>query len=212
MTFIKCRARRTVVVGTIAVVAMLGALWAPSAAGATSRSSATTRTDSGWAASAPSSKDSTAFVTRRGSKLELNGKPFEFAGTNNYYLGYKSATMADRVLDDAQAARFDVMRTWGFQDFQNPDGSGSVQSSFEGVWYQAWDAAAGQPMINDGANGLQKLDYVIAAANARNIKQIIPFVNNWNGFGGMDQYVRRAGGSTHAQFYTDPKIQGWFKT
>ena len=212
MTFLKNRDHPRIVAGTIAVMAMLGALWAPTAAVATASSSGTMRTDSGRASTVTSSKVSPGFVTRQGSKLKLDGKPFEFAGTNNYYLGYKSSAMADRVLDDAQAARFDVMRTWGFQDFQNPDGSGSVQSSFEGVWYQAWDAAAGQPMINDGANGLQKLDYVIAAAGARNIKLIIPFVNNWNGFGGMDQYVRWAGGSTHAQFYTDPKIQGWFKT
>ena len=212
MTFIKIRGSRKGVASTIAVMAMLGALWAPSTAGATSSISSTKGADPGRVATADSSKVSTGFVTRRGSKLELDGKPFEFAGTNNYYLGYKSSTMADNVLSDAQAARFDVVRTWGFQDFQNPDGSGSVQSSFEGVWYQAWDAAAGHPMINDGANGLQKLDHVIAAAAARNIKLIIPFVNNWNSFGGMDQYVRWAGGSTHAQFYTDPKIQGWFKT
>ena len=155
MTLIKIRGRRRIVAGTIAVVAMLGALWSPGAAGATSRTGATAQSDQGWTATATSSKASTGFVTRQGSKLKLDGKPFEFAGTNNYYLGYKSASMADKVLDDAQAARFDVMRTWGFQDFQNPDGSGSVQSSFEGVWYQAWDAAAGQPMINDGADGLQ---------------------------------------------------------
>ena len=151
-------------------------------------------------------------MTRRESKLELGGKPFEFAGTNNYYLGCMSPARADSVLDDAQSARFDVMRTWGFQDFQDPDGSGSVQSSFEGVWCQAWDAAAGHPVINDGANGLRKLDFVIAAAAARNIKSIISFVNSWNSFGGMDQYVRWAGGRTHAEFSTDPKIQGWSKT
>jgi len=212
MTFIKFRGRPRIVGGTITVLAMLGAFLAPSAAEATSSTSETVRTVTREAPTAASSKASPGFVTRQGSKLKLDGKPFEFAGTNNYYLGYKSPAMADSVLDDARAARFDVVRTWGFQDFQNPDGSGSVQSSFEGVWYQAWDAAAGQPMINDGANGLQKLDYVIAAASARNIKLIIPFVNNWNGFGGMDQYVRWAGGSTHAQFYTDPRIQGWFKT
>ena len=212
MTFIKFRGRPRIVGGTITVLAMLGAFLAPSAAEATSSTSETVRTVTREAPTAASSKASPGFVTRQGSKLKLDGKPFEFAGTNNYYLGYKSRGMADSVLDDARAARFDVVRTWGFQDFQNPDGSGSVQSNFEGVWYQAWDAAAGQPMINDGANGLQKLDYVIAAASARNIKLIIPFVNNWNGFGGMDQYVRWAGGSTHAQFYTDPRIQGWFKT
>jgi mannan endo-1,4-beta-mannosidase len=151
------------------------------------------------------------FVTANGDKLQLDGKPYEFAGANNYYLGYKSTAMTDAVLDDANKAGFDVIRTWGFQDYQNPDGSGSVQQGFEGVWYQAWDASAGKPVVNTGVNGLQKLDYVIAQASARGIRLIIPFTNNWNNFGGMDQYVRWAGDDEHADFYTDPVINGWYK-
>lgn len=159
------------------------------------------------AAAAPKAQ----FVTAKAGKLQLAGKAYEFAGTNNYYLGYKSQQMVDAVLDDAAAAGFDVVRTWGSQDFQNPDGSGSVHQNFEGVWYQAWDAATGKPVVNTGADGLQKLDYAIAAAGQRGIKLVIPFVNNWNAFGGMDQYVRWAGLDEHADFYTDPTIRGWFK-
>jgi len=155
---------------------------------------------------------STSFVTAKGSSLRLDSKTFEFAGTNNYYLGYKSEAMVDAVLDDADEAGFDVVRTWGFQDFQNPDGSGSVHQNFEGVWYQAWDDAAGAPVTNEGADGLQRLDYAIAAASARGIRLIIPFVNNWNAFGGMDQYVRWAGLDEHADFYTDPQIREWYRS
>lgn len=164
----------------------------------------------GFATPATAASDN-GFVGARGGNLVLNGKTYEFAGTNNYYLGYKSSTMVDAVLDDAATAGFDVIRTWGFQDYQNPDGSGSVHQNFEGVWYQAWDAEAGAPTVNEGANGLQKLDYVIAAAKARGIKLVIPFTNNWNAFGGMDQYVRWAGLDEHADFYTDATIRGWFK-
>ncbi|MCA0296913.1 MAG: cellulase family glycosylhydrolase [Actinobacteria bacterium] len=151
------------------------------------------------------------FVTSQGGRLTLAGRPYEFAGTNNYYLGYKSHAMVDAVLDDAKAAGFDAIRTWGFQDFQNPDGTGSVHQNFEGVWYQAWDADAGKPVVNTGADGLQRLDYAIAAAAKRGIKLVIPFTNNWNAFGGMDQYVRWAGLTTHADFYTDARIRGWYK-
>lgn len=158
-----------------------------------------------------SASPSRQFVTAQGGRLTLVGKPYEFAGTNNYYLGYKSKAMVDAVLDDAKAAGFDAIRTWGFQDFQNPDGSGSVQQNFEGVWYQAWDADAGKPVVNAGADGLQRLDYAIAAAAERGIKLVIPFTNNWNAFGGMDQYVRWAGLSTHTDFYTSAKIRGWYK-
>lgn len=151
------------------------------------------------------------YVTAKAGKLWLEGTPYEFAGTNNYYLGYKSPAMVDAVLDDAAEASFDVVRTWGSQDFQNPDGSGSVHQNFEGVWYQAWDEASGKPVVNTGTDGLQRLDYAIAAARERGIKLVIPFVNNWNAFGGMDQYVRWAGLDEHADFYTDATIRGWFK-
>jgi mannan endo-1,4-beta-mannosidase len=47
---------------------------------------------------------------------------------------------------------------------------------------------------------------------------VIPFVNNWNDFGGMDQYVRWRDISTpdgqtwyHDSFYTDPFIKQWYK-
>ncbi len=215
MTPFRSHSRNRVAVA--AAIAMTAALLAPSAAAASSAdSSSAARRDLPVASdsfdSAKTTPMKTGFVTRQGTALMLNGRPYEFAGTNNYYLGYKSRSMTDRVLDDAKAAGFDVMRTWGFQDYQNPDGSGSVQQNFEGVWYQAWDANLGRPVTNNGANGLQKLDYVIAAASQRNIKLIIPFVNNWNSFGGMDQYVRWAGGNTHSQFYTDTRIKEWFKS
>jgi hypothetical protein len=54
------------------------------------------------------------FVTRAGSTLKLNGKPFRFGGTNNYYLFYKSPAMVDDVFADARTAGFDVPRTWAF--------------------------------------------------------------------------------------------------
>ena len=43
------------------------------------------------------------------------------------------------------------------------------------------------------------------------LKLVIPFTNNWSDFGGMDQYVRWAGGTHHDDFYTDPMIRGWYK-
>ncbi len=194
---IRPRRRRTGAVAALAAAAAVAAGLVGSAVPA----SATT----------VSPKPDTQFVTARGTQLTLGGKLYEFAGTNNYYLGYKSQTMVDNALNDAETAGYDVVRTWGFQDYQNTDGTGSVQQNFEGVWYQAWDAVTGAPQVNTGANGLQKLDYVIAEAGKRGLKLVIPFTNNWNAFGGMDQYVRWAGDTTHADFYTDPKIQTWFK-
>jgi mannan endo-1,4-beta-mannosidase len=149
------------------------------------------------------------FVTRRGANLVLNGKKFTFAGSNNYYLMYKSQAMVDDVFADARAAGFTVLRTWGFLDIGNADGSDSIRGKADGVYFQYWDGDS--PAYNDGADGLQRLDYVLASARRHGIRLVIPLTNNWNDFGGMDQYVRWAGGSYHDEFYTDPVIRGWYK-
>lgn len=95
----------------------------------------------------------------------------------------------------------------------NQDGSNSVSDPNdgrkEGVYLHYWDGSA--PAFNEGADGLQRLDYVIAKASQLDIRLIIPFVNNWKDFGGMDQYVRWRGGQFHDDFYTDPIIRTWCK-
>lgn len=130
------------------------------------------------------------FVKQAGPELRLQGKIFRFAGTNNYYLMYKSQYMVDDVLETAAASGFTVLRMWGSLEIGNQDGSNSIHGKADGVYFQYWDGT--KPAYNDGADGLQHLDYVIYRAGQLGIKLVIPFVNNWNAFGGMDQYVRWA--------------------
>jgi mannan endo-1,4-beta-mannosidase len=149
------------------------------------------------------------FVKQAGPELRLNGKIFRFAGTNNYYLMYKSRFMVDDVLQAAAGSGFSVIRLWGSLDIGNQDGSNSIQGKADGVYFQYWDGT--QPAYNDGTDGLQHLDYVLYRAGQLGLKVVIPFVNNWSAFGGMDQYVRWRGGQFHDDFYTDPMIRTWFK-
>ena len=168
------------------------------------------------AAHAVGAAEGNAFVKRAGPELRLHGKPFRFAGTNNYYLMYKSPAMVDDVIAAAAGNGFRVLRTWGSLEIGNQDGSNSIQGKSDGVYFQYWDGA--KPAYNDGADGLQRMDYVIAKAGQAGIKLVIPLVNNWNAFGGMDQYVRwRDTADTsartwyHDDFYTDPVIRGWYR-
>ena len=159
------------------------------------------------------------FVQRHGSELRLDGRPFRFAGASNYYLMYKSPLMVDAVLEAAAGADFRVLRIWGSLDIGDPnDPATSIRGSSDGVYFQYWDPVAGAPAYNDGPTGLARLDYVIARAGELGLKLVIPFVNNWNDFGGMDQYVRWRDISTppeqtwyHDSFYTDPVIKGWYR-
>jgi mannan endo-1,4-beta-mannosidase len=149
------------------------------------------------------------FIRRSGRSLTLRGRSFRVAGASNYYLMYKSQTMVDNVLNTAAASGFNTMRLWGSLDIGNQDGSNSIRGKADGVYFQYWDASA--PAYNDGADGLEHLDYVVYRAGQLNLRLVIPFVNNWNDFGGMDQYVRWGSGQYHDEFYTDDNIRAWYK-
>lgn len=192
------------------IVVLLAAL--VSALAATAPATAAPPPSDGPTATAPAtaaSPSSGGFVVRDGHRLLLDGRTFRFSGTNNYYLFYKSRAMVDDVLNDAAAADFTVLRTWAFGLIGNADGSNSVAPAPDGVYFQYWDGT--KPAFNDGPDGLERLDYVIAAARQRGIKLVLPLTNNWSDFGGIDQYVRWRGGAYHDEFYTDPVIKGWYK-
>jgi mannan endo-1,4-beta-mannosidase len=162
------------------------------------------------AVQAGSGPKSAQFVKQTGPDLRVTGKIFRFAGANNYYLMYKSQYMVDDVLQAAADNGFKVVRMWGSLEIGNQDGSNSLQGKADGVYFQYWDGT--KPAYNDGDDGLKHLDYVIYRAGQLGLRLVIPFVNNWSAFGGMDQYVAWLDGEYHDQFYTDPQIRLWFKS
>jgi mannan endo-1,4-beta-mannosidase len=149
------------------------------------------------------------FVVVQGTSFSFEGATFRFGGTNNYYLIYKSQYMVNDLLQTAASNHLQVIRTWGFLDIGNQDGSNSIDGKKEGVYFQYW--AGSQPAYNDGSDGLRRLDYVVYRAGQLGLKLTIPFVNNWREFGGMDQYVRWANGQYHDDFYSDPVIRQWYQ-
>lgn len=71
-------------------------------------------------------------------------------------------------------------------------------------------------MINEGKDGLQKLDYALYQAEKHGIKLLITFTNYWDAFGGMGQYVKWAqelgiSGLKKDDFYTNETLKGWYK-
>ena len=149
------------------------------------------------------------FATRVNDTIYHQGKPFRMAGSNNYYPMYVSQFMVDNLLETAAAQNFNSFRLWGFLDVGNADGTNSVDGPHNGVYFHYWNGT--EPAFNDGDTGLKHLDYIVYKAGQLNLKLILPFVNNYDQFGGMDQYVRWAGGQYHDQFYTDPQIRKWYK-
>lgn len=151
---------------------------------------------------------------RPSAVFTLGGEPFCFAGTNNYYLIYKSHPMVDDLLGTAKKMGLKVVRFWGYLDRGSLDGAvRNVDGPGEkgGVYFQYWDPAAKRPAYNDGATGLEHLDYVLEAARKLDLKVIVVLTNNWKDFGGMDQYLVWFGRTEHQQFYTDPAVVGAYK-
>lgn len=167
------------------------------------------------------------FVYADGTKFMLDGSPYYYAGTNCYYLTFKSKASVDNVFDDASAMGLKVIRVWGNIDVgvktdqvsngkpvftNNNDGSGEK----DGIYFQYFDKELGKPVVNEGADGLQKLDYAIYQAEQHDMKLLITFTNYWDAFGGMGQYIDWAEqiGITGLQkddFYTNETIKQWYK-
>lgn len=134
------------------------------------------------------------FLVANGSKFSIDGSDFRFAGTNNYYLVYATQTMIDDVFDDAKAMNLKVMRTWGFID-------GTKQNS-----------VVLQPSLGVyDEDGFKKFDYMLKKAGDSGIKVVLPFVNYWDDFGGMSQYVSWTGAGSKEAFYTNQSCKTAYK-
>jgi mannan endo-1,4-beta-mannosidase len=134
------------------------------------------------------------FVGRRGSEFMLHNRTFYFAGTNNYYLHYQSHFMIDDVLKNAVAMGLPVIRLWGFLD--GAASNGFVMQPTSGVYPEA---------------GYEPFDYTVSRAAQLGLKLVVVLVNNWDNFGGMDQYVTWFGGQSHDEFYTNENIKAAYK-
>lgn len=153
------------------------------------------------ASPAPAPSPAPAFVTvdKANARFVLAGKPFYFAGTNAYYLmqsaAYGQTQQTLDALDAAQACGYRVIRTWGFAD-GGPSGDPSVLQTSPGVYQDsAWKG----------------MDFVLAEAAKRGLHLIVTLTNNWDDYGGMNQYVKWAGLASHDQFYTDPGVKQLYK-
>ena len=177
------------------------------------------------------------FVYADGSKFMCDGSPYYYGGTNCYYLTYKSKSEVKNVFDDASKMGLKVIRIWGNLDVGKKTGKIDSQSGHEvfegnndgtgekdGVYFQYWDDEADKPVVNEGEDGLRRLDYIIKQAEEHDMKLVITFTNYWEAFGGMGQYVKwyqmsqgKSVGNSKVDekdtcdFYTNETIKGWYK-
>ena len=142
------------------------------------------------------------FPSADGLKFKIDGETKYFAGTNSYWISFLTNNAdVDLVLDHMAKSGLKILRIWGFNDVTRKPGAGTV-------YFQLLSASGSQ--INTGADGLQRLDYIVSAAGKRGIKLIINFVNNWDDYGGMAAYISAFGG-TKEGWYTNTKAQTQYR-
>ncbi|EAU88551.2 beta-mannase [Coprinopsis cinerea okayama7 len=112
------------------------------------------------------------FVTTDNGRFVVNGAPINFVGTNAYWLHtLNSEQDIDYTLGNISAAGIKIVRTWAFNEVT------SVPET--GTWFQLIKDD-GTVEINEGPNGLQKLDAVVRLAEKHNIYLLLALTNNWS--------------------------------
>ncbi|KAK7054909.1 hypothetical protein VNI00_003372 [Paramarasmius palmivorus] len=114
---------------------------------------------------------STKFVNTNDGRFHVNGSELKWLGTSAYWLPSLN-TEQDIVntLSNISEAGFKVVRVWAFNDVEEiPE---------NGTWFQL--VQNGTITINNGTNGLQKLDMVIKHAERFGLYIMMSLTNNWN--------------------------------
>jgi mannan endo-1,4-beta-mannosidase len=152
------------------------------------------------------------FVRARDGQFDLGGSRFPVVGANCYYLAYASPRMRGDVLAVANQLGFNTIRSWAFLDGKAASSGTVPEDAWRGVYFQCWDPDNSRPRLNQDTDGLQRLDHLIADAEAAGIRLILPLVNHWPDFGGMDRYVEWFQAGSRDQFYRDPRVRGAYQS
>jgi len=147
------------------------------------------------------------FVQREGTGFFLNGCPYRWTGTNQYFQMIHRRGMdrisVNEVLDEMAARGMTVLRTWAFQD-----DSGRSDCLQCAPIRQLGPSDSPVSYLREST--FRGLDELLVEAAARGIRVILTLANNWDDFGGMRRYTLwRFGpqGAGHDAFYNDPIIR-----
>jgi mannan endo-1,4-beta-mannosidase len=166
-----------------------------------------------------SNPPATAFVRTSGTEFTVDGKTFYVTGVNNHYLTFGSQNEVTRVLDDAAAMGANVVRTFLQPVIGSLDGSvptiwnwhsqaDAYDLGVKGTYLLHWDPHKGEMAINDGPDGVQKIDFLIAESGKRHLKLIIAFLDFWAYTGGAQQMRAWYGSSDKSGFFfSDPRTK-----
>jgi mannan endo-1,4-beta-mannosidase len=165
----------------------------------------------------------TEFVKTAGTAFTLAGEPFFVTGVNNHYLTFGTEGEVTRVLDDAVAMGANTVRVFLQPVIGSLDGSvptvwnwrntaDSSDLGVNGTYLLYWDNFANHMAVNEGPDGMQKVDFLIAEAKKRKLRLIIAFIDFWSYTGGSKQIQAWYGGANDSMiFFTDERAKDDYK-
>lgn len=124
-----------------------------------------------------------------------DGKHFALGGNDYYVHGFNAHVMMTHaasidgrekvlgILEDAELHGFNVLRTWAFND-----------------GYGRWNSLQLFPGIFD-EKVFRALDYVLMRCREHKIRVLLTFINSWDEYGGVRQYVEWARNQTEGGSY-----------
>jgi mannan endo-1,4-beta-mannosidase len=164
------------------------------------------------------------FVGASGTHFTLDGKPYFVAGVNNHYVTFGEPSEVRAVMDDAVAMKASVVRTFIQPVIGSLDGvtvptiwdwknkSETSNLGVNGVYMLYWDTARNRPAFNDGPNGMQRFDFLVAEAAKRDLKLIVAFLDFWAYTGGAQQMRAWYGSNDKGTFFfSDPRTKQDYK-
>jgi mannan endo-1,4-beta-mannosidase len=101
---------------------------------------------------------------------------------------------------------YKILRVWAFGDVNIVPNATTPDPNK--VYFQLLNATGSY--LNFGPDGLQRLDYVVSAAERFGVKLVLPFINNWDDYGGITAYGK-AFGNNATTFYTTAAAQTAYK-
>jgi len=138
-----------------------------------------------------------------GTVFNLDGQSGYFVGTNAWWLGHLTSDAdVEQSFSDIAESGLKTVRVWGFGNANAP--------SDQTVYYQLLDNTTNTITINEGANGIPRLDSVVKFAEKYNVKLVLPFLNNWDDLGGINTYCNYFGCNA-TTFYTNSAAQAAYQ-
>lgn len=125
------------------------------------------------------------YITKNGTKLTDGSTNFVVRGVNSYDLAYEDKTSIDASFRELQSIGVNTVRFWLFGDGNS----------------EGFQPSAG--VISE--QRFETTDYIFAEAHRYHLRLIPTLVNNWEDYGGMDQYLTWVGlsANNHDDFYTN---------